>query len=79
MRVNGGFPYLTVTDGDYMKNGELYIKHGFEGIELDIKYLEKVMPYIHQLWGRSIHLETVIEGKGMLYTYDGKSIHRKYL
>lgn len=79
MRVNGGFPYLTVTDGDYMKNGELYVKHGFEGIELDIKYLEKVMPYIHQLWGRSIHLETVIEGKGMLYTYDGKSIHRKYL
>jgi stage V sporulation protein R len=79
MRVNGGFPYLTVTDGDYMKNGELYIKHGFEGIELDIKYLEKVMPYIHQLWGRSIHLETVIEGKGMLYTYDGKGIHRKYM
>jgi stage V sporulation protein R len=79
MRVNGGFPYLTVTDGDYMKNGELYIQHGYEGIELDIKYLEKVMPYIHQLWGRSIHMETVIEGKNMLYTYDGKSIHRKYL
>lgn len=79
MRVNGGFPYLTVTDGDYMKNGELYIRHGYEGIELDIKYLEKVMPYIHQLWGRSIHMETVIEGKNMLYTYDGKSIHRKYL
>ncbi|WP_066059449.1 SpoVR family protein [Robertmurraya korlensis] len=79
MRVNGGFPYLMVTDGDYMKNGELYIKHGYEGIELDIKYLEKVMPYIHQLWGRSIHMETVIEGKNMLYTYDGKSIHRKYL
>lgn len=79
MRVNGGFPYLTVTDGDYLKNGELYIKHGYEGIELDIKYLEKVMPYIHQLWGRSIHMETVIEGKNMLYTYDGKSIHRKYL
>jgi stage V sporulation protein R len=79
MRVNGGFPYLMVTDGDYMKNGELYIKHGYEGIELDIKYLEKVMPYIHQLWGRSIHMETVIEGKDMLYTYDGKSIHRKYL
>ncbi|MGS2780320.1 SpoVR family protein [Robertmurraya sp. GLU-23] len=79
MRVNGGFPYLTVTDGDYLKNGELYIQHGYEGIELDIKYLEKVMPYIHQLWGRSIHMETVIEGKNMLYTYDGKSIHRKYL
>ncbi|MGD6855336.1 SpoVR family protein [Bacillus infantis] len=79
MRVNGGFPYLTVADGDYLKNGELYLKHGFEGIELDLKYLEKVLPYIHQLWGRNVNLETIVEGKQMLFTYDGKGIHRKYL
>ena len=50
MRTNGGFPYLVVEDGDYLKNGELYIKHSYEGIELDLKYLEKVLPYLHQLW-----------------------------
>ena len=33
-RVNGGFPYITVNDGDYLKNGELYMKHWYEGIEL---------------------------------------------
>ena len=32
MRVNGGFPYITVNDGDYMKNGELYLKHSYEGV-----------------------------------------------
>lgn len=79
MRVNGGFPYLTVNDGDYLKNGELYIKHWFEGIELDLKYLEKVLPYIYQLWGRSVHIDTIVEGKNMLFSYDGKIIHRKYL
>lgn len=79
MRVNGGFPYITVNDGDYQKNGELYLKHWFEDIELDVKYLEKVLPYLYQLWGRGVHLETVIEGKVMLFMYDGKSIHRKYL
>ncbi|MCS0789666.1 SpoVR family protein [Cytobacillus pseudoceanisediminis] len=79
MRVNGGFPYLTVNDGDYMKNGELYLKHWFEGVELDLKYLEKVLPYVYQLWGRGVHMETMVEGKNMLFTYDGKSIHRKYL
>jgi stage V sporulation protein R len=79
MRVNGGFPYITVNDGDYLKNGELYLKHWFEGIELDLKYLEKVLPYIYQLWGRATHMETVIEGRNMLFTYDGKGIHRKYL
>lgn len=79
MRVNGGFPYITVNDGDYSRNGELYLKHWFEDIELDVKYLEKVLPYIHQLWGRSVHMETMIEGRVMLYSYDGKGIHRKYL
>ena len=43
MRVNGGFPYITVNDGDYLRAGELYLKHWFEGIELDLKYLEKVI------------------------------------
>ncbi|MGE6630806.1 SpoVR family protein [Bacillus sp. NPDC077027] len=79
MRVNGGFPYLTVLDGDYLKNNELYIKHWFEGIELDLKYLEKVLPYLHQLWGRSVHLETLLEGKEVMFSYDGKGVHRKYL
>ncbi|GKU83634.1 SpoVR family protein [Niallia sp. NCCP-28] len=79
MRVNGGFPYITVNDGDYMKNGELYLQHGYEGIELDLKYLEKVLPYVYQLWGRNVHMETKVEEKKMLYTYDGKALHRKYL
>jgi stage V sporulation protein R len=79
MRVNGGFPYITVNDGDYLKNGELYLKHWYEGVELDVKYLEKVLPYIHQLWGRPVHMETMIEERKMLFTYDGKSVHRKYL
>ncbi|MDE3838078.1 stage V sporulation protein R [Bacillus methanolicus] len=79
MRINGGFPYLTVMDGDYQKNGELYIKHWFEGIELDIKYLEKVLPYIQQLWGRSVHIETIVEGRNMLFSSDGRGVHRKYL
>jgi len=79
MRVNGGFPYITVNNGDYLKNGELYLKHWYEGIELDIKYLEKVMPYIFQLWGRPVHMETIVESKGVLFSYDGKAMHRKYL
>ncbi|MFB5284661.1 SpoVR family protein [Peribacillus sp. Hz7] len=79
MRVNGGFPYITVNDGDYMRNGELYLKHWYEDIELDLKYLEKVLPYIHQLWGRPVHLESVMESKTMLFSYDGKGIHRKHL
>ena len=44
-----------------------------------IKYLEKVLPYLHQLWGRPVHIETHVENRDMLFTYDGRSVQRKYL
>lgn len=78
-RINGGFPYLVVTNGDYMKNGELYITHQYEGTELDVSYIEKVVPYIYQLWGRAVHLETTVNEKKIAFIYDGNKIHRKYL
>ncbi|PYZ98986.1 stage V sporulation protein R [Alteribacter lacisalsi] len=78
-RVNGGFPYITVTDGDYLKNGELYLTHAFEDIELDTKYLEKTLPYLYHLWGRSVHMETVLSERKIVFTYDGKKIHKRYL
>ena len=79
MRVNGGFPYLTVNDGNYMKAGEMYLHHSFEDTELDLQYLERVLPYIYQLWGRPVHMETKVEDKEVLFSYDGKKLHRRYL
>ncbi|MCP8615333.1 SpoVR family protein [Salirhabdus salicampi] len=79
MRVNGGYPYITVENGDYQRNGELYLKHHYEGTELDLNYLEKTMPYIHQLWGRTVHLETVVEGRNVLYSSDSDKVKKRYL
>ncbi|MFX3675203.1 MAG: SpoVR family protein [Paenisporosarcina sp.] len=79
MRVNGSFPYIVVADGDYSRNGELYLKHEYEGTELDPKYLENVLPYIYQLWGRSVYMETYLENKPMIYSYDGKKVSRRLL
>ncbi|GEN32556.1 MULTISPECIES: SpoVR family protein [Aneurinibacillus] len=78
-RVNGGFPYLLVQDGDYLGNGEMYLFHQYEGMELDVKYLEKTLPYIYKLWGKSVHMETRIEDRRVLFTYDGKKCHRRFL
>lgn len=78
-RVNGGFPYIVVENGDYEKNGELYLKHSFEGLELDLKYVERTLPYIQKLWGKTVHLETTVESKQVLFTYDGKKHNRKFL
>lgn len=79
MRSNGGFPYIYVENGNYLLNGELYLVHGYEGTELDLPYLENVLPYIYQLWGRTVHLETVVENKPVLFSSDGKKVTRKIL
>ncbi len=78
-RVNGGFPYLIAVDGDYNEGGELFIRHQYEEIELDLKYVERTLPYVHRLWGKSVHLETRIEDKPVVFTYDGKSMTRRFL
>ncbi|ARF15415.1 stage V sporulation protein R [Sporosarcina sp. P19] len=76
-RVNGGFPYIVVDDGDYMRNGELYLIHRYEDTELDLLYLEHVLPHIHQLWGRIVHIETVLENKPLVFSYDGHKVFRR--
>ncbi len=76
MRTNGGFPYLVVENGDYGRNGELYIKHCYEGTELDAHYLENVMPYIYQLWGRPVHMDTIVQNEHVLYTFDGVKVSK---
>ena len=70
--TNFGYPYLVVDNGDYHGNRELYIKHLYEGQELDLAYAEKTLQYVYLMWGRPVHLETVYEGKRILVSYDGE-------
>jgi stage V sporulation protein R len=74
---NGGFPYMEIEDGNYRRNGELYIKHCHEGRDLDLYYLERTLPFVYKLWNKSVHLETVVEGKPQVYTFDGSKITKK--
>jgi stage V sporulation protein R len=75
--TNFGQPYIVVEDGDYRRNGELYLKHCFEGAELDIPYAEKTLAYVHRLWGRPVHLETIADDKLLVFSFDGAEHSRK--
>ena len=69
--TNFGFPYVVVADGDYNGNRELYLKHQYEGAELDADYARKVLEHLHLLWGRPVHLETVADDEKVVLRYDG--------
>jgi stage V sporulation protein R len=69
--TNFGFPYLVVEDGDYKHAKELYLRHCFDGRELDRQYAFQALKYIHQLWGRPVHLETLADGTQVIWSFDG--------
>lgn len=77
--TNCGYPYIVVQDGDYNKRGELYLKHNYEGTELDVVYLEKTLPHVYTLWGRPAHLETVLDDRPVLFSYNGEKSSKMFL
>lgn len=77
--TNFGYPYIVVEDGDYRRNRELYLRHMYEEQEIDIDYAEKTLRYVFQLWKRPVHLETVLNGKGVVLTYDGEKNTKRVL
>ncbi len=76
-RINGGYPYIVACDDNYQNRGELYLLHRYDGTELDTRYIAKTLPLVHRLWGRSVHLETVISGQNVRYTWDGEKLSHR--
>jgi stage V sporulation protein R len=72
--TNLGAPVVMVEDGNYNRHGELYLKHYFDGKPLDTDYTARTMKYIQFLWGKPVHLETVVDDEPVLLTHDGESI-----
>ncbi len=72
--TNFGVPYVVVEDADYHRNGELYLRHQYEGQELDIKYAEKALEAVVGLWGRPVHLETVLDDRKLIISHDGDKV-----
>jgi stage V sporulation protein R len=70
--TNFGFPYIEVADGDYNNNRELYLRHAYEGAELDGRYARKALEHVFTLWGRPVHLETVADDERVCLHYDGQ-------
>ncbi|GIK54497.1 MAG: SpoVR family protein [Chloroflexi bacterium] len=75
--TNFGQPIVDVVDANYENRGELYLRHHYEGIDLDRPYLEATLINLYTIWNRPVHLETVLEDKGMVvfrYGPEGGSV-----
>ncbi len=70
--TNFGKPIIYVEDGNYRNRGELYLVHRHEGIDLDVAYAQDTLVNLCRLWGRPVHVETVIDERKIVYSYDGE-------
>jgi stage V sporulation protein R len=69
--TNMGRPKIVVEDGNYRNRGELYLKHYYTGVELDMKYANDTLMNLERLWNRPVHIETVLEDRGAVLSFDG--------
>ena len=74
----GTLPVIKVIDSDYTHNHTLLLKHAHDGRDLQLEYGEKTLKYLHQLWGRDVALETLLDNRSTLLTFsDGKFAIKK--
>lgn len=66
-----GQPFITVRDGNYKNRGELFLEHEFNGVELQMSYARDTLSNLQRLWGRPVHIETVLAGVKTIISYDG--------
>jgi stage V sporulation protein R len=71
--TNHGRPFIYVQDGNYRNRGELYLFHQYEGIELKQDYAQDTLANLQKLWRRPVHIETVIDDKPSILSFDGTS------
>lgn len=70
--TNFGQPFIYVEDGNYHNRGELYLRHRHEGVDLKMDYARETMRNLHRIWTRPVHVETVVDDKRRLISFDGK-------
>lgn len=75
--TNFGQPFIYVEDGNYNNRGELYLRHRHEGIDLKMDYARDTLRNIQRIWQRPVHIETVVDERKRLVSFDGKEYGEK--
>ncbi|GAB4413305.1 MAG: hypothetical protein Fur0044_07640 [Anaerolineae bacterium] len=77
--TNFGQPFIYVEDGNYNNRGELYLRHRHEGVDLKQDYARDTLRNIQRIWSRPVNLETAVEDKKILISFDGSEFKERKL
>ncbi len=69
--TNFGKPWIYVVDGNFRNRGELLLRHEFNGVELRLDQAKDTLANIQFIWGRPVSLNTLVDGKPAMLSFDG--------
>ncbi len=72
--TNFGTPLIQVKTANDQNRSELLLEHVHQGVDLDGGYAGDTLRNIFALWKRPVNLETIQEGKKLIYTFDGREL-----
>ena len=75
--TNFGKPFIYAVNGNHRNRGELLLKHEHNGIDLKMNEAQDTLANLQFIWSRPVHLETMIDGKPALLSYDGNEHTQK--
>ncbi|MBN8628791.1 MAG: SpoVR family protein [Planctomycetes bacterium] len=75
--TNAGRPIIQIVDGNYKNRGELYLQHSHAGVDLQMSYARDTLTNLCRLWTRPVHIETQLDGAGVVLSFDGSQHSQK--
>jgi stage V sporulation protein R len=72
-------PVIRIEDADFGHKRTLYLIHQHDGRDLHLENAEKTLGFVYRLWGREAVLETVVNGKRTVLTFNDRGFSAKTL
>jgi len=76
MVAGRGTPRIYVVDGNHSNRGELRLAHQHQGMDIQLDWASVTLVNLVQIWGRPVHLDTLLDGKFMRLSCDGQQLTR---
>jgi len=70
--TNFGNPVVEVVDANHGNRGELRLQHRWDGLDLKLDFARDTLEAIARIWKRPVLVETKVEGRGRLLSFDGE-------
>jgi len=76
MLATKGTPRVYVVDANANNRGEMRLVHDHEGLDIQMDWASPTLGNLAKMWGRPVHLETLLDGRPIVITHDGSEVRR---